>query len=120
MSNTVHVSVASSDFGVLPAPLHKMRSITIYGKRWFQKTWGNTYHSVDVLVDGNLVHRIDFSYGYGGMYMQNAQTWLEQNGYLPGLRHYDNGGYEPLWQYCRDRGINLLDNVTDVSRKKDL
>jgi hypothetical protein len=115
MSNTVHVSVGSSS-----VPTGKVHSIAVYGKRWFQKTWGNTYHSVDVMVDGKLVHRIDFEYGYGSMYMQNATTWLEQNGYLPFLRHYANGGYEPLWQYCRDRGINLMDNVTDVLRKKDL
>jgi len=96
------------------------QSITIIGRRWFERVNGNTYHSVSILVDGKHVHRIEYDYGYGRMYAQNAQKWLDKNGYLPGIEHYPNGGSESLWRYCEKNGIALFDTVTDVKRKKDL
>lgn len=91
----------------------KPKSIAIVGRRWFQRTYGNTYHSCEIIVDGETVHNIDFAYGYGQMYAQNAGQWLEENGYIDG-EHF------PLSIYCRENGIDLIDRVTDVERKKDL
>ncbi len=97
----------------------KPQSIIIIGRKWFQKTYGNTYHTATVIVDGKVVHRVPFSYGYDRMYLQNATEWLQKNGYI-NLEQYPSGVYQPLWQYCQDNNINLEYHAVDVSRKGDL
>jgi len=103
-----------------PARKRRPKSITVIGRRWFDKHWGNTYHSVTVLVDGTQVGRVDFEYGYGDHYLQSAMNVLRGQGYLQDQKQYENGGYQPLWEYCRDRKIVLHSEVADVSRKRDL
>ena len=93
----------------------RVRSIAILGRRWFEKTNGNTYFSCDIFVNGEQVHRIDFSYGYGSMYFLEGALWLKQNGYLPTQRDV-----EGLRRYCQRRKIDLYDSVADVQRKRDL
>jgi hypothetical protein len=97
-----------------------MNNLLIIGRRWFEKTNGNTYHSATIYVDGKCVHKIDFAYGYGNQFEWNAAIWLEKNGYLEKLEHYQNGGHESLWRYCEKRGISYATEVIDVNRKKDL
>ncbi len=98
----------------------KTKIIHIHGKRWFERVNGNTYFSCKMWINGDLVHTIDYEYGYGTQYRQEAKSWLDKNGFLPGLEHYDNGGSESLWRYCEKNKIKLNDEVTDVQRKKDL
>jgi hypothetical protein len=90
-----------------------VRSITIVGRRWFQQSYGNTYFSVVVFVNGDRVHSVDCEYGYGSQYEQCATDWLLANGYLP-----DDSA--PLSKFCRENKIELLNTVVDVPRKKDL
>ena len=97
-----------------------MKAITLFGRRWFHRGPGNTYHTVEVFIDGERVHKSDRTYGYGGHYAQTGQEWLETNGFLPGLKHYQNGSTQPLQEYCRERGIVYNCSVADVSRKRDL
>ncbi len=92
----------------------KTRSITIIGRRWFERTNGNTYFSAEIHVNGEMVHKIDFQYGYGSQYSAEAGRWLAENGYLK------MEPCEMLWSHCKDRKIQLIDSVTDVQRKKDL
>ena len=99
----------------------KPQSITVIGKRWFNRGPGNTYHSTQILIDGAEVHFIPFEYGYDDGYIQSAQEWLLANGYLPRAKKYPNtGGHESLWQYCRRMKIAFAYSVADVSRRKDL
>jgi len=98
----------------------KAKSITLVGRRWFQRLNGNTYHSCEIIVDGVTVHKIDYCYGYGSQYSHNAKVWLHDNGFLPGLETRDGTPGESLWGYCDRKGIILVDTVTDVSRKRDL
>ncbi len=97
-----------------------MTSLVIVGRRWFERTNGNTYHSAEIIVDGKCVHKIDYAYGYGQQYCHNAKIWLHQNGYLPELETRDGTPGESLWRYCERKGIVFTDTVTDVRRKKDL
>jgi hypothetical protein len=97
-----------------------MKTLIVIGKRWFQKTYGNTYHSVEVIADGKPVGRVPFAYGYDRQYLQTAQEMLVKAGLIPGIKAYANGGTEPLWQYCQRKGIELVDRVSDVGRRKDL
>lgn len=97
-----------------------MKTIHIHGRRWFDRRNGNTYHSVNVWIDGKLVHRTAFTYGYGRQYLWTATEALNRAGFLPGRETYGNGNGESLWRYCEKHGITLVDEVDDVQRKKDL
>ena len=85
----------------------------IIGRRWFQKTYGNTYHSVTVIQDGETVGRVDCAYGYGDQYIQTAHELLVGAGKFAG----DYG------DFCADR-LEHRDRytitVSDVARQKDL
>lgn len=96
----------------------KTRNIAIYGRRWFERTNGNTYHSVIVYVDGASIGKVDFAYGYGSQYAQTAMELLVKAGVYTGK---DASGYFMMpHTAAREAGDTLTDIVTDVSRKKDL
>jgi len=40
----------------------KMKSITVIGRRWFERINGNTYHSAEIIIDGTFVHKIQFAF----------------------------------------------------------
>lgn len=92
----------------------KPKSITVLGKRWFDRINGNTYHSVQILIDGLPVHQIGRTYGYDQQYVQTAKDWLTDNEYLK------SNPAEPLWAACERQGIALYYTATDVKRKGDL
>jgi len=96
------------------------KSIVVTGRRWFQRTYGNTYHSCQIIVDGVSIEGIEFVYGYGDHYLTNAAAKLEEQGYIYRERYEASGGMESLWQVCERMGITLNYSATDVSRKKDL
>lgn len=50
--------------------------IIITAKKWFQKSYGNTYHSVRVEKNGELVGYAPFQYGYGDHYLNTAAKLL--------------------------------------------
>jgi|APCry1669188879_1035177.scaffolds.fasta_scaffold151394_2 hypothetical protein len=93
-----------------------VQTVIVVGRRWFEKTNGNTYHSAEIYVNGKFVHKIDFDYGYGSQYEWNAFNWLKKNGYI---KNADTAQASPGW-YCREHGIDWATTVTDVNRKKDL
>jgi hypothetical protein len=97
-----------------------MKTITITGKRWFQKTYGNTYFSAVGIIDGDVVVSIPFEYGYGDHYVDCVTREMVKKDLLPGIKHYERGGTEAIWCYCSDRGIKLNYSAADVARKKDL
>ena len=98
-----------------------MQSLTIIGRRWFNRRCGNTYFSAYALVDGKPVGNIDYAYGYGGHYETEMFAKLERDGLLPfPVTHHSHGTTEPAWVYCQSHGIAYSTNVTDVQRKKDL
>lgn len=101
-------------------PKRKMSQLVLVGRRWFNRGPGNTYHSVEIHLDGNLVHKIPFAYGYGDQWEWNAWEWLDANGYTPGREHHENGSAEMPRFYCERMGIMYTRTVTDVPRRKDL
>lgn len=93
----------------------KIKTVTVFGKRWFDRVNGNTYFSNQVYVNGDYVGGIDYEYGYGEMYMQRARDILAREGII----EFEDD-FERLWQ-ARDRlGFKLINLVADVGRKKDL
>jgi len=99
----------------------KVRSVTVIGRRWFDRVNGNTYCGATVLVNGVAVASFGPRYGYGSQYEQEAAAVLQELGYMPGREQYPNGGAEPAWRYFRERmGAAYYSTVTDVARKGDL
>ncbi len=94
--------------------------LSILGRRWFQKTYGNTYNTVEIRINGKLIHRIEMQYGYNSYYRQSAFEWLDKAGIIPRDKN-DNGSYAKAdWQMPEIMGFTFEDNVIDVQRKKDL
>lgn len=78
--------------------------IYILGRRWFQKTYGNTYHSVTIRVKNIEVAYIPFTYGFGNQFEVTAKDWLVENGFINRTDSLDKAFVD----------------VEDVQRKKDL
>jgi hypothetical protein len=96
-----------------------MKHIVINGRRWFQKSYGNTYCTADIFIDGELIHTLPKEYGYGDYYLQAASEWLADNGHV-NLEKHANGSREPLWQLLDNGEITLVTSVNDVNRERDL
>jgi hypothetical protein len=93
----------------------KLKSIEVWGKKWFQKTYGNTYHKVRVYVNGELLGTSSINYGYGDSYLQTAEELLRKHGYLKNKPVMDS-----LWRYCKEKGINLKYYAEDVKTEREL
>lgn len=96
-----------------------MTSLTIIGRRWFQKSYGNTYNTAQIIVDGEMVAKTPRQYGYGEHYLTIAGETLERMGLLA-LQKHDNGSHQPLWQWAADNGVKFSYQTIDVPREKDL
>ena len=84
-------------------------TIEVHGRRW-RDSFGNTYHTVRITVDGQPMYTSPVTYGYGDHYYHaTAMEWLVSNGYL--RRH------RPIRQ-ARDIGVQY--EAEDVKRRKDL
>lgn len=92
-----------------------IKEIKVFGRRWWNRSCGNTYHTVDIYLNGKLLHTTTMRYGHGGQYMDTAFAWLEDNGYLPKREHR-----EPPWLLADKMGFKFIQDVVDVKRKRDL
>lgn len=86
--------------------------IEIQGRRWRQKSTGNTYHSVQVFLNGELLAETRMQYGYDDAYMQTAMELIRE--------HTDLDPTYPLTIWTRENNIDLRYSVIDVSRQRDL
>ena len=57
--------------------------ITVVGRRWRDKTYGNTYHTAEIFVNGEFAYKTDEAYGYGNAYIDSAKGWLWNSGLIP-------------------------------------
>lgn len=122
--NTARVIIeAETPKGVwkaLRSPRRDVKSIEVYGRRWFARDYGNTYFSVVAKVNGEAVVEIPYEYGYGSHCVERAWEELEKKGYVR-LDRYPNGmRREVPSQYCKRKGIEYFQDITDVKRKRDL
>ena len=77
-------------------------NITIMGRKWFDRINGNTYCSSKIFIDGEHVHTIPMTYGYGDYYRQMSMEWLADNGHIPAdVRHAHNSALS-------DAGITVV------------
>ena len=78
--------------------LNSSPSVTIIGRRWFQRTYGNTYNTACIIADG-FAFDLPKEYGYGDYWAQRCREWLREVGY---------------------RGAIVQGGVSDVLRERDL
>lgn len=99
--------------------MKKLTAISMTGRRWFQRSCGNTFHTASwtaVYSDGEIATgAVRMRYGYGSQWEQSAVQSMQSAGVLPA-----DGDLFPVSVYCRDNGIALVSSVIDVNRKKDL
>ena len=91
----------------------------IEGRRWFQRTFGNTYNTVTIYKDGDIVVKPPFAYGYGDYVLQRAQEWLGNNGHPELAEKHANGARVinlSIWLREHESGFSII----DVNRKRDL
>jgi hypothetical protein len=84
----------------------------IEGRRWFQKTYGNTYHSVRIFQGNHLLVCLPYQYGYGDCFLQTALDWLKANNHVCDDAEYGT-------RYLREE-LHSTYSVIDVARQKDL
>jgi hypothetical protein len=90
-----------------------MQILTIIGRRWFNKRTGNTYHSATIIVDGEPVERVEYTYGYGDQYLDSAMNKLVE------LKLIDKPN-EPLHLWAEKNKVRLTYMPFDVKTKKEL
>ena len=98
-----------------PAKVGATKFLRILGLRWFDRANGNTYFSAVAIVNGEIVVRTDFEYGYDSQYADSTARKLAKLGFLPGLQDMESGA-----GYCHRNGITYSQEATDVPRRRDL
>ena len=88
--------------------------VHISARRWFNKTFGNTYHSVTVGLPGDVRLIAPYEYGYDRQYEQTALALLQQH--FGDIRDSD----VRLFPYLASKGYYPVIHCEDVPRKKDL
>lgn len=104
--------------------LKPIKSVVIVGRRWFDKTYGNTYHTVTVEVNGKSLGRSAIEYGYGESFLQTAHAMLQTAGYYGKTgKSLSSGADADYYEFATDK-MNHRNkfsiHVSDVSRKRDL
>lgn len=119
---------------------NEIKEISITGKRWFQRSYGNTYHSVSVgvVVSRETANRLDpvqypiterkgdvwidlayvgEEYGYERMFEQTALAVL-----IEAVEDAPKewGEFVYICQVATALNVPYHENVYDVDRKKDL
>lgn len=89
--------------------MKNIKTLKIYGRRWFQKSYGNTYHTTTVIINGKEI-KSGITYGYGNHYLQTAADVLKSTGY--DIPENKSEAYAMMTKYDHE--------VVDVKRKKDL
>lgn len=62
--------------------LRSSPSVTISGRRWFQRSYGNTYHTARILVGCSFAIQLPKEYGYGDYWAQRCREFLRDAGYV--------------------------------------
>ncbi len=97
-----------------------LNNLHISARRWFQKTYGNTYHSVRIFANGEEIANLPYQYGYGEQWLQTALDYLREKGLIEPQQYYSNGcGKFYETQYLRET-LHGTYEVADVNRKRDL
>ena len=87
------------------------RSLFIEAREWTDKTYGNSYFSARIWVDGGQVAILTFQYGYGDQYLYEAQKKLLELGYLP-----QEGKNQGLWSIAQQNGFDFYSSKSNTKK----
>jgi hypothetical protein len=87
------------------------RSLFIEAREWTDKTYGNSYFSARIWVDGGQVAILPFQYGYGDQFLYEAQKKLLELGYLP-----QEGKNQGLWAIAQQNGFDFYSSKTNTKK----
>jgi len=94
--------------------LKKGDTVTVIGRRWFDRVNGNTYHTAEVEVNGKSIGKSPMTYGYDDYYIETGkEILLQQYDFPRGMTERS-----PMWQ-LRDNGVTFSKYVSD-GLKRDL
>lgn len=88
--------------------------------RWFDRSNGNTYHSVRITRhrDGKTI-AVPFCYGYGDAFRQSALEAMAASKWIPPkYRGHHANGASLSWNYERENNYPILWNVTDSTKRE--
>ena len=98
-------------------------SLFLEGRAWFDKLNGNTYHSVRIWLNGEIIIIVPLTYGYENAYQQTAISSLVEEGYLPAtiFQHGEHRATReyPVWQIARKLEISVY-SVLAYGKKSEL
>lgn len=98
---------------------HKIRTIDIQAKEWFDRINGNSYFSARITInygtDNSETYVLPFQYGYGDHYEYQALKHLVHVG-----RIKDVETHESLWRYCDRNGIVKRATKQENCLKRDV
>lgn len=89
----------------------EIRSLFIECKEWFDKSGGNSYHSVAVWINGKCFAQESMTYGYGSQYLTTALEVLIGLG-------FDFEINRPLWFQVEEIGADLYRSRSWVNKKE--
>lgn len=101
---------------ILQDKVSEMKTISVVGRRWFNRQVGNTYHTAEIFVDGKPLAKTGRYYGYSNQYEYTAFEYLKASGFI---KDWDRSTQSP-YSYCEERGIIYQSTAIDVPNKKDL
>lgn len=81
------------------------KTLQIIGRRWFDKNYGNTYHTAEVRQGDVTLAKSKITYGYGEQCLQTGLDMLKELKLVPPSKRNLNG-------------ISCV--ITDVSKEEDL
>lgn len=100
----------------LREPDRTLKTVHVVGRRWYRRTYGGVYCTVDIYINGKLAAHLSPQYGYGDHYMTLALDWLKRNDYIP--PQYKDA--HALWWLQDKMDFKLTNEVHDVKRERDL
>ncbi len=96
-------------------------TLAVQGMEWFDSVNGNSYCSVRVHWEDELIAVAPFQYGYGDFYEQAASEeltdWFESMG-IDSV--YSNGMTRPLWQIAQDAGFRLDTHIATGRGRREV
>lgn len=92
------------------------QSIVFVARIYRQKRTGNLFHTVQIIVDGNSVHKTAIAYGGWSDYWETGCSYLEKQKIIPTRK----GEYINPFSHLDKAGIISIGVPIKVCCKKDL
>lgn len=94
------------------------RSLVVAARHYFDRTYGNSYYTARVIVDGREVAVVPFTYGHGDLTYLDAAVKAARAAGVEGLPDEVRGFLD--YYAMKDAGWAVAVDEATVTRRKDL